>query len=231
MSDNQYLKYSIIIPAYNEEKRISHLLSSLSDTNAEFIFVCDGNDGTNELLSAYAEAHPDLTIRVLSYARRLGKGGGVREGFRAATCPIVAFMDADNSTEYSEIRRLVGLLGNNDGVIGSRHLSDSSIRVHQPWRRRLQSRGFNLLIRLLFGLFYTDTQCGAKVFAKQSIDQILPLLRTCGFEFDVEILWRLQKAGRHIIEVPVVWNDTQDSRLRTSDTFSMFKSLVLLRFL
>lgn len=231
MNSTQYQKYSIIVPSYNEEKRINRLLSSLSDQNAEFIFVCDGDDGTGEIINRFKAGHPEMMITVLSYPHRLGKGGGVYEGFRAATCPIIAFMDADNSTEYSEIKRLIHLIGDNDGVIGSRYLSDSLIQVRQPWRRRMQSRGFNFIIRLLFGLHYTDTQCGAKVFKKESIDLITPSLMTKGFEFDVEVLWRLKNAGKKVIEVPVVWNDTQDSRLRTSDTFSMFKSLLKLRLL
>ncbi|PKL60082.1 MAG: glycosyl transferase, partial [Methanomicrobiales archaeon HGW-Methanomicrobiales-4] len=100
------MKYSIIIPAYNEEDRIGRLLSELSDTDAEFIFVCDGTDNTPDLINAFSCEHPGITIRCLEYSRRLGKGGGVYEGFRAATTPIVGFMDADNSTTFSEMLRL-----------------------------------------------------------------------------------------------------------------------------
>nr|WP_319539258.1 glycosyltransferase family 2 protein [uncultured Methanospirillum sp.] len=223
------MRYSIIIPAYNEEKRIGKLLQSLSDPQAEFIFVCDGTDRTPEVIQEFSSMHPGLTVRCLKYSHRLGKGGGVYEGFRAANAPLIGFMDADNSTEYSEMIRLINQIGDNAGIIGSRHMPESTIEIHQPLSRRFQSRAFNLIIRLLFGLQFYDTQCGAKVFRKDAVDRVLPDLRAKGFEFDVELLWHLRRAGLQVLEVPVVWNDTGDSRLQTSDAFSMFSTLLRLR--
>ncbi len=223
------MKYSIVIPAYNEEKRIGRLLESLSDPQAELIFVCDGTDRTPEVIQQFSSAHPDLTVRCLTFPRRLGKGGGVYEGFRAATSPLIGFMDADNSTGYDEMTRLISLIGNNAGIIGSRRMPGSAIGISQPLSRRIQSRTFNLIIRLFFGLPFYDTQCGAKVFQKDAIDRILPNLCTRGFEFDVELLWHLQRNGLKILEVPVSWNHTDDPRLQTSDAFSMFYALLRLR--
>jgi dolichol-phosphate mannosyltransferase len=224
------MRYSIIIPAYNEEKRIGHLLHNLSDPHAEFIFVCDGTDRTPEVIQEYSSGHPDITVRCLNnYSHRLGKGGGVYEGFRAATSPLVGFMDADNSTQYSEMLRLINQIGDYAGIIGSRHMPDSTVEIHQPLSRRVQSRAFNLIIRLLFGLQFYDTQCGAKVFRKDAVDKILPVLRARGFEFDVELLWHMRRAGFQVLEVPVIWNDTGDSRLQTSDAFAMLFTLLRLR--
>lgn len=222
--------HSIIIPAYNEEKRLPRLLSHLSDTQAEFIFVCDGTDQTVQVIADFSSAHPELTIRCLTFSTRLGKGGGVYEGFRAATAPLVGFMDADNSTSYHEMVRLISLVGKSDGIIGSRHMPGSDVQTHQPLLRRVQSRIFNLIIRILFGLQYYDTQCGAKVFRREAVVSVLDQLHATGFEFDVEILWRMKQAGFRIIEVPVAWNDAGDSRLQTSDAFSMLKTLIRLRF-
>jgi dolichol-phosphate mannosyltransferase len=224
------MKYSIIISAYNEENRVGRLLSELSDIQAEFIFVCDGTDKTSDLIKAFSRKNPDMTIRCLEFTRRLGKGGGVYEGFRAATTPLVGFMDADNSTRYPEMLRLITLLDDHDGIIGSRHMPGSSIETHQPLSRHLQSRVFNLIIRALFGLRYYDTQCGAKIFRRDILLKIMPNLRAKGFEFDVEILWHMKKRGYDIVEVPVNWNDTGDSRLQTSDAYSMFMTLLRLRF-
>ena len=224
------MKYSIIIPAYNEENRIGRLLSNLTDTEAEFIFVCDGNDNTPDIINRFKEDNPLMTIRCLTgYSVRLGKGGGVYEGFRAATTPVVGFMDADNSTTYPEMMRLMTLLDGYDGIIGSRHMPESFIETHQPLVRRLQSRIFNQIIRVLFGLQYYDTQCGAKFFRREILLKILPNLRAKGFEFDVELLWHMKRNRCNIVEVPVTWNDTGDSRLQTSDAFSMFKTLLRLR--
>ena len=138
-------------------------------------------------------------------------------------------MDADNSTGYTEMLRLISCIDDHAGVIGSRHMPGSTIEIHQPLMRRLQSRTFNLIIRLLFGLQYYDTQCGAKVFRKDAIDKILPHLCARGFEFDVELLWQLRRSRLQVIEVPVIWNDAGDSRLQTSDAFSMFFTLLRLR--
>lgn len=223
------MKYSIIIPAYNEEKRIGRLLNGLSDLQAELIFVCDGTDQTPSVVQEFSKNHPEMNVRCLTYTRRLGKGGGVYEGFRAATSPLIGFMDADNSTGYGEMIRLISLMNGYAGVIGSRHMPGSTIEIHQPFSRRLQSRMFNLIIRILFGLQFYDTQCGAKVFRKDAIDAILPDLCARGFEFDVELLWHMRRSGFQVCEVPVIWNDAGDSRLQTSDAFSMFFTLFRLR--
>ena len=223
------MKYSIVIPAYNEEKRIGSLISGLTDPDAEFIFVCDGTDRTGEMILDFAARNPSLHIQCMSYENRLGQGGGVYEGFRAATAPLVGFLDADNSTVYAEMQRLLSAADGHDGVIGSRHMPGSVITIRQPLMRRFQSRVFNGIIRLLFGLRFHDTQCGAKVFRREALQQVLPRLRARGFEFDVELLWHLNREGYDIIEFPVIWNDTGDSRLQRSDALSMFLTLLRLR--
>jgi dolichol-phosphate mannosyltransferase len=223
------MKYSIVIPAYNEEKRIGSLLSDLTDPDAEFIFVCDGIDKTPEVIQSFASSNPGIHVRCLTFDRRLGKGGGVYEGFRAATAPLVGFMDADNSTMYAEMKRLISEIETHDGIIGSRHMPGALIETHQPFSRRFQSRIFNLIIRVLFGLRFYDTQCGAKVFRQDALRTVMPKLRARGFEFDVELLWKLKRQGMDVIERPVIWNDTGDSRLQTSDAFSMFLTLIRLR--
>jgi dolichol-phosphate mannosyltransferase len=221
---------SIVIPAYNESGRIRPLLSELTDSDLEFIFVCDGTDDTADIIQDYKKNHPDMTIKCLTFPHRLGKGGGVRAGFTVASGSLVGLMDADNSTKVSELVRLSRRIGDHDGVIGSRHLPGQVLQRKQPLFRRIQSRIFNGLIRLLFGLPFYDTQCGAKIFKKEALDAVLPHLRSTGFEFDVELLWQLSRKGYSLIEVPVIWNDTLDSRLRLSDTLSMLVTLFRIRF-
>jgi hypothetical protein len=138
-------------------------------------------------------------------------------------------MDADNSTPIAELIRLSRLIRDHDGVIGSRHLPGQVLLRKQPLSRRIQSRIFNTIIRVMFGLTFYDTQCGAKVFRKEALDAVLPDLHAKGFEFDVELLWHLSKKGYSLIEVPVIWNDTQDSRLRFADTVSMLITLLRIR--
>lgn len=220
---------SIVIPAYNESTRLAPLLLGITDPGIEFIFVCDGTDNTADIIRDYSQNHPELNIVCLSFPHRLGKGGGVYAGFRRASAPLVGFMDADNSTPVSELIRLHDLIADYDGIIGSRHLPGQVLQRKQPLTRRIQSRLFNGIIRLMFGLPYHDTQCGAKIFKKDVIDGVLPYLHSKGFEFDVELLWHLKKRGYSIIEVPVIWNDTEDSRLRMADTISMLITLFRIR--
>jgi hypothetical protein len=106
----------------------------------------------------------------------------------------------------------------------------STLKVRQSILRQLESRAFNLLIRALFGLSYHDTQCGAKVFKKSSIDAVLPLMISRGFEFDVELLWRLRGAGFRVTEVPIEWQNKGDSRVRKRDMIRMLSGLFKLRF-
>ncbi len=222
---------TLVIPAYNEEGRISALLEKMGDFGGKIIFVCDGDDRTAEYISDFSERHPDSSIRCLSYGERLGKGGGVIAGMKAAQTPYIGFMDADGSTSPAEMIRLFSLLSDADSVIASRWLADSVIPVRQDFVRRLVSRGFNAFTRLLFSLPFHDTQCGAKVFRKTALDEVLPAMRSTGFEFDVELLWRLKKAGFTIREEPTVWENRSESSVMVVDWVRMLLNLLQIRFL
>ena len=219
------IPYSLVIPAYNEENRIRNLFDTIGRFDGELIVVCDGTDGTARVIEEITRTRTDLSIRCLTFDHRLGKGGGVMAGLSAARAPLVGFCDADGSTTMSEMLRLFSSLGSNDGAIGSRWVDGSTLTVRQGLLRRLESRTFNLLIRCLFGLDFHDTQCGAKVFRKTAIDRVLPAMVSRGFEFDVELLWRLRLAGCRVIEVPIEWQNKTDSRVRKRDMMRMVAGL------
>ena len=221
---------SLVIPAYNEENRIQLLFDEITAFNGELIVVCDGTDRTADCVRQIAARRQDLLINCLEYDHRLGKGGGVIEGLKAARAPLVGYFDADGSTSISEMQRLFSHLSHADGAIGSRWVPGSTLRVRQGILRRIESRAFNLLIRILFGLTYNDTQCGAKVFKKPAIDTVLPQMTSRGFEFDVELLWRLHQAGYSVAEVPIVWQNKGDSRVQKRDMIRMLKGLFVIRF-
>lgn len=221
---------SLVIPAYNEEKRIRSLLEDISGFPGDLIFVCDGTDATPAVIGAFADDHPSLRIRCLTFPARLGKGGGVVAGMKAASTPFVGYMDADGSTSLSEMGRLFDRLATVDGAIGSRWVPGSVLTVRQGFRRRAESRLFNLLVRLLFGLDYRDTQCGAKAFRKEALDTVLSSIRSIGFEFDVELLWRLRQSGYRVEEVPITWENRDESKVGASDAKEMLLGMVRLRF-
>jgi glycosyltransferase involved in cell wall biosynthesis len=230
MTTDPAIPYSLVIPAYNEEARISPLLEEMAGFDGELIVVCDGTDRTAEIVESVAARRADLKIRCLRFGHRLGKGGGVITGLAAAQAPVVGYFDADGSTSLDEMHRLFSLVTDIDGAIGSRWVPGSKLTVRQGLLRRLESRGFNLIIRLLFGLPYHDTQCGAKVFRKEAIDAVLPRMVSRGFEFDVELLWRLRSAGFAIREVPIEWQNKGDSRVKKQDILRMFFGLLSVRF-
>jgi glycosyltransferase involved in cell wall biosynthesis len=220
--------YSLVIPAYNEERRIETLLAQLKGPG-EFIFVCEGEDATPHLIRGFSDTHPDLRIRCQNRRERLGKGGAILQGFSLSTEPLVGYMDADGSTSLDEMQRLFSRLNGADAIIGSRWTEGAVLLEPQGIARRVQSRVFNLFIRLLFGLSFKDTQCGAKVFKKSAIDAVLKDMVSRGFEFDVELLWRLQSRGFRIREVPISWNNMGDSRVKVPDVARMVISLVKMR--
>jgi glycosyltransferase involved in cell wall biosynthesis len=221
---------SVIVPAYNEEKRIERTLMDYSEglrasgRAFELIVVCDGNDRTAELARPYGT--------VLSFSHRLGKGGGVLEGFKAAKGDIVGFTDADNSLKVDQFLRLLDEMDRTGAgcVIADRKSKESMILEGQYLFRRFASEVFNFMMsRAIFGLRIRDSQCGGKVFKKAYIDKVAPLMACIGFEFDVELLWRLTKAGCDIKEVPVVWKDDKGSTFSFKYVPSMFFNLVKVR--
>jgi glycosyltransferase involved in cell wall biosynthesis len=221
---------TLVVPAYNEERRIRSVLEDVSGFGGDLVFVCDGTDSTAAIIDAFAADHPSLSIRCLTYPTRLGKGGGVVAGMEAAATRYVGYMDADGSTALAEMERLFGRLTVADGAIGSRWVEGSVLPVRQGFRRRVESRLFNFMVRALFGLDYRDTQCGAKAFRKDALEEVLPSIQSTGFEFDVELLWRLRQSGCRVEEVPITWENRDESKVATTDAKAMLLGMIRLRF-
>jgi glycosyltransferase involved in cell wall biosynthesis len=222
--------YSIIIPAYNEADRIKSVLMGYAAelSGQEIIVVFDGQDNTPDIVEEVAKGYPG--IRLLTFHRRLGKGGAIIEGFKAARGDRIGFVDADDSVSPEDLKAMFETLGEVDGVIASRRLATSKIVIKQPFKRRLASKGFNMLVRTLFGLPFKDTQCGAKVFMRRAICDIIDELETRGFEIDVEILWRLKNKGHRVVDYPITWSHSEGSKFKLSDSCAMFSSLIKIRF-
>ncbi|WP_421909942.1 dolichyl-phosphate beta-glucosyltransferase [Methanolacinia petrolearia] len=219
----------IIVPAYNEEKRIARFLENMNGFTGRFIFVCDGSDDTAEVIERFASENRQYNIRCFSYSHRLGKGGGILEGFRHAETPYCGFLDADGSASIKEMRKLFSALEDSDCAIGSRWMQESDIVVEQGLGRKIQSRMFNLAVKTLFGLSFKDTQCGAKAFRREAILSVMPQIESRGFEFDVEVLWRLRNSGFRIKEVPIAWEDRESSHVGGFDGAGMLANLIRLK--
>ena len=200
---------SIVIPAYNEASRIVSSLDAIQnyargkDFPVETIVVDDGStDNTVEVASAHAE------IRMLRNGRNRGKGFSVRHGVLEARGELVLFTDADLSAPIEEADKLLATMeaSHADAVVGSRALARELIGTHQSPFREWGGRFFNLLVRIFTGLKIHDTQCGFKLFRRETTRRAFELQRVERFGFDPEILFLIQRLGGKVVEVPVRWN-------------------------
>jgi dolichyl-phosphate beta-glucosyltransferase len=215
---------SIVVPVFNEERRLPALLASVLDDGdavvsrtglqlLELIVVDDGStDETPSFLAEHAGA--DARLRVLTLARNRGKGAAVRAGALAAAGELMLVADVDLSTPLADLERLVAELGlNADLAIGSRALPASRVLVHQPAYRELMGKTFNVLFRLLTRLPWRDTQCGFKLFRRDTTRPLFELQRVERFAFDAELCVNADRLGLRVVEVPVTWRNNPDTHV------------------
>jgi dolichyl-phosphate beta-glucosyltransferase len=210
---------SLILPAYNEVKRIAQTVNQARQyfeqrhESCEIIVSADGDDGTRELIADMAKTDPAL--QVIGTVERSGKGRGIRAAVARAHGEFIGFVDADNKTPIQEYDKFAPLLrAGTDVVIGSRALGESQIERAQPLYRQLGSRGFKVFMHTVVGLpGITDTQCGFKFFQHAVARDLFARQRIDGYMYDVEILYLAQRSGYHIAQVPIRWRDDGDSRL------------------
>lgn len=229
---------SIIVPAYNESLRIGKTLEEIRQYAAaksfesEILLVDDGSsDRTLEIFQEFQSNCP--RTRVFSNGENRGKGFSVRRGVLEAQGKVVLFTDADLSAPIEETDKLLEAmeLQGADAAIGSRALDRRLVGVHQPWRREYAGRFFNLLVRLFTGLDIHDTQCGLKLFRRESTRRAFELQRVERFGFDPEVLFLIRHFGGKIAEVPVRWNDHPATKVHfLRDSARMFADLIVLRW-
>lgn len=232
------LDLSIVIPAYNEERRLPQTLDSIftylqgRPYRAEVIVVDDGSsDGTAELVNAAREKYPGL--RLLSNDGNRGKGFSVRHGMLDARGEIALFSDADLSTPIDETGKLLASIQEQgyDAAIGSRAVDRSLIQVHQSMLREQAGIFFNRMVRWIMGIQFSDTQCGFKAFRRERTRIIFEQQRIERFGFDPEILFLAQRNGLRVAEVPVRWSHDAATKVNVAtDGIRMFLELLLIRW-
>jgi dolichyl-phosphate beta-glucosyltransferase len=244
MSSDQRLKtadgrptYSIIIPAYNEAARVGasleRVLAYVNERgwDAEVIAINDGSrDNTAEIIRGYADKNPRLQL--LENPGNRGKGYSVRNGMLHAQGEVLLFSDADLSSPIEEAEKLLAALKDGaDVAIGSRWLRSDLQTQRQPFHRQLFGRVFNLLLRIILGLRFKDTQCGFKAFTRRAAKAIFPLQKIERWGFDPELLYLAKKFKFKVVEVPVAWahrEGTSISPLR--DGTKMFLEMLRIRW-
>lgn len=226
---------SVVIPAFNEEKRLGRTLLEVDEycrsrrLVAEIVVVNDGSsDGTGPLARAFAARQP---VRVLDNPGNRGKGYSVRHGMQAARGREILFTDADLSAPISEVEKLRAALAQDaDIAIGSRARREL-IRARQGRFREMSGRLFNWLVVAMLGLRFKDTQCGFKLFRREAAEAILPLQRVEGWGFDPEMLYLARRRGLRVVEVPVLWSHAEGAKIHLlRDGARMFLDVLRIRW-
>jgi len=237
---------SVIIPAYNEEKRITKTLNAIDEYlkkqsyDSEIIVVSDGSkDKTAEVVNSLAPQIKNL--RLIDNKENHGKGYVTRQGLMEAEGDYRLFTDADNSTSIDQIEKMWPYLkgtcpesaeGGFDVVIGSRDIKGAVLDPPQPWIRQIVlGEGFKLFRKIVLGLWgVEDTQCGFKAMTKKSVEDVMPKCAIDRFAFDPEILIVAQKIGYKIKEIPVYWKNDLDSKVKAKAMINMALDLFKIRF-
>lgn len=226
-----YQKLSVVMPAYNEGSNIYNNLKTAGAclqgfcADYELVVVNDGSrDQTKDEIALAASE--DDHIKAVSYEKNQGKGNAIREGVRAATGDVIAFLDADLDISPSHLERYLEELGKQsaDIVIGSKMHRDS--RLEYPASRRFVSFCYYIILKTLFHLNVKDTQTGIKLFRAEVIQKIIGMIRTSGYAYDIEILAVAARFGYRIIEQPVTLKFTRKEafgRIRLKDILRMAK--------
>ncbi len=201
-------KLSVIMPAYNEGEEIytnlkvvSSVLAKFSE-NYEIVVVNDGSsDNTGPEVKRCMKE--DCHVRMVSYKKNRGKGNAIKIGVQQACGDYIAFLDSDLDLPPEQIEQYMEplLKGQADVVIGSKMHKDSEIEY--PKIRRIMSLGYYWMLRILFHLKVKDTQTGLKVFKADAVKSVIPLIRTKGYAYDIEILVAINARGYRIMEMPV----------------------------
>ncbi len=230
----------LLIPAYNEERRIEPVLRDYADYfkknysgKFQLVVVLNGcRDNTLGVVQKVAAEFP--SVSALEFAAPIGKGGALIEGLKLAPLgDLIGYVDADGATPPHAFHDLVRRIGSDaDCVIGSRWLPGAVLHIEQSSKRQFASRVFHFIVDTLFGMRIKDTQCGAKVMKRQAVEKIHSSLRIADMAFDINLLYALKHAGFKVLEVPTEWTDKIGSKValfRTS--FVMFLSVVRIRLI
>jgi dolichyl-phosphate beta-glucosyltransferase len=228
---------SVIIPAYNEEKRLVRTLEKIylyltsKGSDYEVIVVDDGSTDKTKEIALNSSLSKKGKLNFLRNEQNKGKGYSVKRGILTAKGDYILISDADFSTPIEEFDKLfTHLKSGYDIAIGSRSIAGADVRLHQPLYRECMGKFFNVLVQCMVFRGLIDTQCGFKLFKGAVAKEIAPLLKIDGFSFDVEMLYLAKKTGYKIKEVPVVWINSPASRVNPIfDSLKMFLELLSIK--
>jgi dolichyl-phosphate beta-glucosyltransferase len=233
---NVYL--TILIPAYNEAKRLpatlrrvqDHCRTSLKEPY-EILVVDDGSTDTTASLAEEMKSQ-FATVRVHHYEKNQGKGFALRTGMQLARGRFILFSDADLSTPIEEMHAFLTKLNEGNHIaIATRKKTGAHILKHQPLMRESLGKAFTWLSNCILGLNFSDLTCGFKAFEAAAGKDIFSRQKIRGWAYDSEILFLAKRSGYDVCEIPVRWINSPESKVRTIPAaFSSLISLFQIRW-
>lgn len=234
---------SIVIPVYNEEKRLSITLKNLKEDSLflygfklrEIIFVNDGSEDNSKVKIQKSKLElqkaTGAKVKIISYQINRGKGYAVKRGMLASTSDYSLLSDADFSTPLSEIKKFTTLVKRGAKVvIGTRKNGKSTVKVAQPIHRQLLGHVFTYISKITLGSSVTDFTCGFKLFEKSAKQVIFSKARIERWGYDAEIIFLAEKFGYKVEEKAVVWRNEKGSRVNVlRDGLISFVELIKIR--
>jgi dolichyl-phosphate beta-glucosyltransferase len=221
---------SVIIPAWNEERRMPASLQRVvafvggQPYPIEVVVVDDGSDdATPTIVEQFAQQYPFIKLIRNPHG---GKGAAVKTGVAQAEGQYLIISDTDLSVPIEEMSKfLPPMLDSYDLAIASREVAGAR-RINEPYYRHLMGRAYNLLVQMAAMPGIQDTQCGFKAFRREVAREVFPYQTIEGWGFDVEILFIARRFGYHIVEVPVTWYYGMESKVQpVKDTLGMIRDL------
>jgi dolichyl-phosphate beta-glucosyltransferase len=219
---------TIVIPAFNEERRLpltlDAVLAYVDERQFDFCEIIVVDDGSSDGTAALVEKRADARLRLLRNPGNRGKGYAVRHGMLQARGEWVLFSDADLSTPIEELSKLADAAQRHSAriAIGSRAVNRSLVSVHQSAVREFAGRFFNLVMRLITGLPFLDTQCGFKLYEASAAREVFQRQQLETFGFDVEDLFIAKLLGIPAVEVPVRWANVEGTKVSMASGLNAF---------
>lgn len=227
---------SVIVPCYNEGKNIQKTIRTIESYLKEHFQIFEiiaVNDGSIDDTEAKLRALEEIgSLKIVSFASNRGKGFAVRQGVLASQYEVVMFLDADLGIPIQELGKfLQEIKKSTDLVIASRFVPGLLVAEPVLWYRRLMEKIFRLLRMVVLGVYHVqDTQCGFKVFRRQLIESIFPLMQIERFAFDAELIFLAYKKGYSIKELPITLQNPANSSIRiVRDSLNMLGDLIKIR--
>lgn len=235
----QFDQISVVVPCYKEAEVIENTIKTLNEylkghfLHFEIIVVTDGSpDYTKENVERFGNAHPEIPLILIPFGKNQGKGAAVKAGVLVSKYDPILFIDADLTIPIQELEKFISAIASADIAIASRLVSGSSFEEKSPWYRVLMARGFYLLQVLLLGNFeFSDTQCGFKLFRRETALKLFRKITIKRFAFDAELLFLASKYNSKVAILPVrIKKDQRNTNVRPlRDAINMLFALLKIR--